>query len=524
MNGRKSKDNIETLRKSGIVKLKGKDMFSIWVKTACCNLNSTQLRKLADITDKYARSFLLFSSRQIPIIPHIHWDDVEDVKMELGNVELELDRCGPRVRNINVCYDDKVCHEAVTNSIALAERLEFFFRDTVLHKIKIGVAGCKKDCIISRVLNDISFIGLGTNGSTAYYDVYVGGRLGLKPSIGVKMAEYLPDDQAVQFVKNYFDLIKSEGKPGDRSADLINRLGAEYVRQKLNRNLQTESAFTVINCKNKITETESDATILKIRATCGEVTSPQLRKIADVAEQYGKGIIHFGVRGSPEIPGVDKKSLWKIKKELAEVDLRTLDQGIDNIQACFGEYCTESVVNNQSLLQKIDGKIAALNLNNRNIKISGSGCPNSCGISHINDLGFLGEVKPRIDDKNCIGCEICVPVCKVAAMEMDGSLVTIDDDMCKHCGQCISICPFDAIIEEQKGFTILAGGKEGEDTRFGKVIAEFLSEEEALSITEKCLIIMKEKNTNVSEIIDQEGFEHFKNSLTLDSYSRELTI
>ncbi|HDY75464.1 MAG TPA: hypothetical protein ENH49_02960, partial [Candidatus Marinimicrobia bacterium] len=94
----------------------------------------------------------------------------------------------------------------------------------------------------------------------------------------------------------------------------------------------------------------------------------------------------------------------------------------------------------------------------------------------------------------------------------------------KHCGQCISICPFDAIIEEQKGFTILAGGKEGEDTRFGKVIAEFLSEEEALSITEKCLIIMKEKNTNVSEIIDQEGFEHFKNSLTLDSYSRELTI
>ncbi|NIA18536.1 MAG: 4Fe-4S dicluster domain-containing protein [Simkaniaceae bacterium] len=524
MNERKSNDNIETLRKSGIVKLKGENMFSIWVKTACCNLNSKQLRKLADISDKYARSFLLFSSRQIPIIPHIHWDDVEDVKNELANVELELDRCGPRVRNINVCYDDKVCHEAVTNSIALAEKLEVFFRDTVLHKIKIGVAGCKKDCIISRVLNDISFVGVGANGSTAYYDVYVGGRLGLKPFIGVKMAEYLPDDQAVQFVQNYFDLIKSEGKPGDRSADLIKRLGKEDVRQKLNRNLQTESAFTIINCKNKINETEPDAIILKIRATCGEVTSPQLRKIADVAEQYGKGIIHFGVRGSPEIPGVDKKSLGEIKRELTKVDLQTLDQGIDNIQACFGEYCTESVVNNQSLLQKIDGKIATLKLNNQNIKISGSGCPNSCGIAHINDLGFLGEVKPGVDDDNCVGCEICVPVCKVDAMEIAGSVVTIDYDTCKHCGQCISSCPFDAIIEEQKGFTILAGGKEGEDTRFGKVLAEFLSEEEALSIIETYLTIMKETNANVSEIIDREGFENFKNRLIPDAYSQELTI
>ena len=98
MKTQKSKDNIETLRKSGIVKLKGENMFSIWVKTACCNLNSEQLRKLADISDKYARSFLLFSSRQIPIIPRILWDDVEDVKKELANVELELDRCGPRDR------------------------------------------------------------------------------------------------------------------------------------------------------------------------------------------------------------------------------------------------------------------------------------------------------------------------------------------------------------------------------------------------------------------------------------------
>ncbi len=63
-----SEVSIEELKRGGMVPLREKDMFSIWVKTDCCNLSAKQLRKIADITDKYARGFLLFSSRQIPII------------------------------------------------------------------------------------------------------------------------------------------------------------------------------------------------------------------------------------------------------------------------------------------------------------------------------------------------------------------------------------------------------------------------------------------------------------------------
>ena len=60
--------NVGELRRSGVVKLKEKDMYSIWVKTACCNLSSEQLRKLADITEKYAsfyKDFLETESRGI---------------------------------------------------------------------------------------------------------------------------------------------------------------------------------------------------------------------------------------------------------------------------------------------------------------------------------------------------------------------------------------------------------------------------------------------------------------------------
>jgi len=100
--------SIAEMRSRGVVKLKEKDMFSIWVKTACSNLNSGQLRKLAEITEKYARSFLLFTTRQIPIIPFVNQSDVPKVIEELNTVYLELDRCGPTVRNVNECYDYRV--------------------------------------------------------------------------------------------------------------------------------------------------------------------------------------------------------------------------------------------------------------------------------------------------------------------------------------------------------------------------------------------------------------------------------
>ena len=97
--------DINELKKGGMVPLREKDVFSIWVKTESCNLNSIQLRKIADITDKYARGFLLFTSRQIPIIPFVNVAHIFDVKRELAKAEMGMDHNGPIVRNLNICYE-----------------------------------------------------------------------------------------------------------------------------------------------------------------------------------------------------------------------------------------------------------------------------------------------------------------------------------------------------------------------------------------------------------------------------------
>ncbi|MCR4394064.1 MAG: hypothetical protein NUV31_06825, partial [Dehalococcoidales bacterium] len=255
--------------------LKEKDMFSIWVKTACCNLNSGQLRKLADIAEKYGRGFFLFTTRQIPIIPFIHINQVPEVKQELAEVELELDRCGARVRNLNVCYEDKICPRSICNSISLGEKLEQFFGSQIMHKIKIGVAGCAEDCIFSKVLNDISFVGINVNGFPSY-DAFVGGRLGLNPFIGITVARGLSDDQCVKLVQNYFTLLATRGQKGERAADLIQRLGAIVFICELTRDLDKVEKSQIIHCPSRLEIEQTDKAILKIRATCGELTSVQV--------------------------------------------------------------------------------------------------------------------------------------------------------------------------------------------------------------------------------------------------------
>lgn len=505
--------NVGELRKRGIVKLKEEGLYSIWIKTACCNLTSKQLRKIADITEQYARGYLLFTTRQIPIIPFVNLKDIDDVGKELGDVYLELDRCGPTVRNINVCYDEKICPEAITNPISLAEKLDNFFRVPMSHKVKIGVAGCERDCVVSRVLSDLGFVATEQDGKKGY-DAYVGGRLGLNPFVGVKMAECLSEEACIKFVRNYFSFLEKEGKGGERGADLISRLGAEKVGEELSRDLLKGSELEPVRCETRLVEKETDKIILRIRANCGEVTAEQLRKIADMAERYGKGFVHFAVRGSPEIPGVDKSNLSSIRQELLTVGMQLLEGGIDNLQSCFGNYCSEHQADPQSLLRKIEEKVRELELDDRDIKISAAGCPNSCGIAHLNDIGFYGVVEPEINAAKCNGCELCVPACKRKAIGVRKNTVVINWGECVHCGQCIVACPFGALTEKRKGFAVLVGGSEGKDTRLGEVIEEFLSEEEALALTETCLKIMKEKGSSAAIIIDEVGIEKFKEMLS----------
>ncbi|HIU63723.1 MAG TPA: electron transfer flavoprotein subunit alpha [Candidatus Avacidaminococcus intestinavium] len=51
----------------------------------------------------------------------------------------------------------------------------------------------------------------------------------------------------------------------------------------------------------------------------------------------------------------------------------------------------------------------------------------------------------NVDREKCIGCESCVAVCPVGALDMVEEKALINQDTCLSCGACISECPVDAI-------------------------------------------------------------------------------
>jgi dissimilatory sulfite reductase (desulfoviridin) alpha/beta subunit len=514
LNNGQTREVIEALRQGGIVALNEKDMFSLWVKTSCCNMDSRQLSRVADIAEKYGRGCVLFTTRQTPHIPFVNLKDVAEVKQELAKVELELDRCGPRVRNLNVCYTASLCRFAKMDCISLGERLENFFRNEIVHKVKIGVAGCERDCIAARVLTDVGFVATAANGVPAY-DAYVGGRLGVNAAVGEKMGEGLSEQQCVRLVQNYIDLLAT-GLKGERGADLIRRLGTGSVRQTLNVGIDRTTEYGPVACPTKVETAAPGVVTIRIRATCGEVTSAQLRRIAEISDHYGLGFVHFGIRGAPEIPGVDPVNMGSIRAELESAGMEVLEGGIDNIQSCYAGYCSEGLADAQTLLKRLEPVVAELGLVDPAMTISASGCPNSCGIAHLSEIGFHGVVEPDIDVNACTGCELCLAVCKRKAISLRGNLGTIDMSACRYCGQCIAICPSGAIREKRKGFAVLVGGKAGEDTRLGETIAQFVSEDKAFELGRRCLMLARDSRSTVAEIIDTVGIVGFKTMLSDD--------
>jgi len=493
--------NFKELIRGGVVPLRGENNFSVWVKIMCNNITSSQLEKLADISEKYGKGYFLLTTNQIPIIPHVKGSDIPKVRKELEQVKAEFEACGSRIRSVKVCYSNNLCPYAKTNPMSLGEKLDrFFYIRDLRHKMKIVVAGCEKGCTIPRALGDVGFVGVGPG----KYDVYFGGRLGLKPNIGVKVAENLSEEECVVLLENYVELLREHFHKEERAADVLEALGLDEVKRILTRDLKRKPSIGFGKCETKIDEKEKK-TVIRVKALCGEITSNQARKLAEITRKYGRGFIHIGVRGTPEIPYVDEKDLDEISNELKSVDLEILnigviqERGFDNMVTCFGKDCLHSNANTQSLLKKIDSTIKEMKLDLPEVfKISASGCPNNCALSPLCTLGFTGVVEVEVIPEKCNGCNLCVLSCKVGAIALENNIATIDREKCKNCGECMRVCPTDAIVAKRYGFMVYRGGKDMnvDEVRLGAEGEKFLTEEEALQVFKEEVMNFVERRKN----------------------------
>jgi dissimilatory sulfite reductase (desulfoviridin) alpha/beta subunit len=285
--------------------------------------------------------------------------------------------------------------------------------------------------------------------------------------------------------------------------------------------MSDEQKNTTIDLKNLkaggfIKERGKDLFTVRLRVPGGRLPVSRLKKIAEVAEKYGQGMVHLSVRQSVELINVNFKDFDAVVAELGAGDQKVASCGarVRVPTACGGcEYNPNGLVDTQASALEVDQQLFGTPTHHHKFKVGFAGCPFDCPKSATNDVGFQGAVWPELHADACINCGLCAKNCTDGAIAMgENNLPQFTADKCTWCGDCLKVCPTEAWQAAKRGYTVRIGGKWGRYPLVGTLFATFLPETQVVAFIAEVLAWYAEKaegrgRVRLGDIIVQEGPE-----------------
>lgn len=281
--------------------------------------------------------------------------------------------------------------------------------------------------------------------------------------------------------------------------------------------------------------------MLQMRVPGALMEAKHLTMVKEVAEKWGNGTFHLGMRQTLNIPGIKYENIDAVNKHIKgyikemEVDKCDVDMEVDdagyptigsrNVMSCIGNsHCIKANVNTHELAAKMEKLVFP---SHYHIKMSIAGCPNDCAKGHFNDFGIIGVAKMEYHAERCIGCSSCVKACekhatRVLSLNAD---MKIDKDTCccVGCGECTLVCPASAWTRRpEKFYRVILGGRSGKQyPRIGKMFLNWITEEPLLQVFANWqkfsawVMDNKPEYIHGGHLIDRAGYHKFK-ELILD--------
>ncbi|MDF2615152.1 MAG: (4Fe-4S)-binding protein [Clostridia bacterium] len=259
----------------------------------------------------------------------------------------------------------------------------------------------------------------------------------------------------------------------------------------------------------------------------GVLNYKQIKNLGEAAEKFGNGNISFTSRLTVEIPGIKFDDIENLKKYIAKEGMVTGGTGakVRPIVACKGTVCTFGLIDTQEIAVEIHKRFfegyGHVTLPHK-FKIAVGGCPNNCVKPDLNDLGIVGQKKPKYNDELCRGCTKCgvIATCPTQAASLKVGKIVIDESICSNCGICLSKCYFNAIDGAEQSYKVYIGGRWGKKIRIGSPLNKQFTKEEALNVIEKAILLYKDKGIageRFGETIDRIGVDETIKMLTAES-------
>jgi len=216
-----SKDILE----KGAIVQRDRETFAIAPHIPGGIISPADLRRIADVAEKYNAKALKITSAQRIALVGISPKDIDSAWNDLGMKHGAA--IGLCVRSVKICPGTTFCKRGQQDSVGMGLKLDEIYHGMQLPwKFKMGVSGCANSCAEPAV-KDIGLIGTPKG-----WRLLVGGSSGIKPRLGQMLAENLSDEEALKLIDKIINYYKEHAKK-QRLGEFIDEISFERFKQEV---------------------------------------------------------------------------------------------------------------------------------------------------------------------------------------------------------------------------------------------------------------------------------------------------
>ena len=426
---------------NGIYGQRQKGFFMMRVRIPGGLLTASQLERIAELAETYARGQLCATTRQTLQFHWLRLEDLHRVLAGLGEVGLDTkNACGDVTRNVVTCPLQGVCPHEVKDVRpmieAVAQDPELRDRQRNLpRKHKISIAGCGRACGQTLMNCEGWYPVRRQRGGQdeVGWRYRAGGGLGARPHLARPVFAWVPEDLVLPVIQATTEVFRQTGNRRVRALArlkiVIAEIGADAFTDRVLEVLRARGVSGIERLERAdgplpigpmftdgqaaIAQRQAGFNTVRALLPRGEFTAVQGHRFAAWARSHGDGTLMLTARQNLEWRGVAEANVGSLQRAIEGAGLSSEGhERLPDMVACVGTtQCNVAAADAPDAYRRLMAALApdrAFWTEIGPLRIHLSGCPNSCAQHWIADIGLRGgrrttEVGPEETFTLCVG-------------------------------------------------------------------------------------------------------------------------